>query len=96
MVCLWHIISWPIYKIWPNRNKWLAEFKHGNNTISDINLQHTLSKDRRLSWVSPEPQAEDDIYKIDFGKYRVISEVEFYEYSSSNEFPQEYGFPRAA
>ena len=62
---------------WPNREKWIAEFKHNSYTISSLNLQRTLSKDRRLSWISSEPQSVGDIYKIDLGKGRVICEVKF-------------------
>lgn len=92
VVGLWHLISWPIRSIWPNREKWLAEFRHGNTTIMTLDLQKTLKKDRRLSWRSPEPQAEGDRYKVDFGKPRgrVICEVEFYERNPTNEIPYEW------
>jgi len=89
MVGLWHLISWPIRSVWHNRERWLAEFIHGSNTIRSLALQNTVNKDCRLSWTSPEPQATDDRYRINFGKKRgrVISGLEFYERSPSNEFP---------
>lgn len=77
-------------KIYPNRDKWIAEFRHNSTPISTLELQQTLSKDNRLSWTSPEPQQKNDAYKIDLHKSRVIDGIEFYEKCPSNEFP--YGW----
>lgn len=92
VIGLGYLINWPIRKVWPTRERWLAEFKHGDTTLRTPDLQDTLKKDRRLSWTSPEPQAEGDRYKIDFGKPRgrEICEVEFYERNPTNEIPYEW------
>lgn len=77
-------------KMWPNRDNWKAEFKHNSIKISIPELQNTLSIDKRLSWISPEPQSEGDSYNIDLGKDkgRVICGIEFYEFKPSNEVPR--------
>ncbi len=79
-----------IRKHWTNRNEWIAEYEHNSYAISSLDLQRTLSKDRRLSWASPQPRSEGNRYRIDLGEDRVISRIQFVERSSSNEFP--YGW----
>ena len=85
------IISWPVRRIWPNRDKWIAEFKHDSAVSKETsNLQQTLNKDWRTSWTSLEPQTSGDIYTISLGKYRVIDGIEFYEKHPTNQFPEQW------
>lgn len=90
MIGFWKVISWPILIIWPNRDRWLAEFIHNGHEVDTVALKKTLSKDKRLHWISPEPQSPGDIYRIDFGKYRVIDGIEFHEKMPTNEFPYKW------
>ena len=74
-------------KLWPNRDSWVATFKHNGNTMR---VNETLSKDDRNILISPEPQTDGDEYTISFGKYRVIDGIEFYESIPTNEFPHRW------
>lgn len=80
-------IKWLILKIWPNRRNWIAMFRHNGY---EVELPETLSMDERKKWVSPEPQTQNDAYKIDFGKYRVINKIQFHEKMPTNEFPYKW------
>lgn len=75
-------------KIWPNRDKWIAEFKHDSIMAKGtLDLQQTLNKDWRTSWTSPKPLASGDIYRISLGKHRWVDGIEFYEKQPTNQFP---------
>lgn len=91
MYGFWQLIILPITRIWPNRDRWIVEFKHNSFATSPIELQRVIrAKDERLNWTSPEKQAAGDSIKIDLGKYRIIDGIEFYEKHPSNEFPQSW------
>ncbi len=82
------LVRWPIWSIWPDRDRWLAEYSTRSLSLTTIDLKkQALSKDRRVSWTSPEIQSEGDSFKVDFDKERVINGIEFYERKPSNEFP---------
>jgi len=91
MYGFWQLITLPIARIWPNRDKFLIEFKHATVTTSPIELQRVIrEKDKRLYWTSPEPQSVGDSLRIDFGKYRVIDGIEFYEKIPDNQIPKQW------
>ena len=56
-VCLF-LYEWS-KKVWPNRDKWIAEFRHNGKIERTLDLQNTISKDKRLHWISSEPQKKE-------------------------------------
>lgn len=69
------IVGWPMARLWPNRQGWVADCPRDNPNYGDPNM----AWDKRLGarWSQMRAMAVDDHFRLDISRPRVISRIRF-------------------